>query len=53
MPSLVQINFLKACTKNDLRYVELHLWHYEYDCKCNRYSPVMTTVAVKQLHITS
>jgi len=52
MPSLTQINFSKACLMNELRYVK-HLWCYEYDYKCNRYSPVMTTVAVKQLHATS
>jgi len=33
--------------------VNLHLWRYEYDYKCNRYALVMTTVAVKQLHVTS
>jgi len=39
--------------KNDLRYVKLHLWRYVYDYKCNCYSLVTTTVAVKQLHVTS
>jgi len=33
--------------------VKQHLWHYEYDYKCNRCSPVMPTVTVKQLHATS
>jgi len=28
MPSLVQINFEKACTKNELRHIKLHLWRY-------------------------
>jgi len=28
-----------------------HLWCYEYDYNGNRYSPVMTTATVKQLHI--
>jgi len=45
MPSLAQINFKKACTKNELRYVKQHFWRYEYDYKCNRYSLVTTTVA--------
>jgi len=53
MPSLAQINFFKVCMKNELRYVKQHLWRYEYDYKCNRYSLVTTTVAVKQLHVTS
>jgi len=39
--------------KNELLDVKQHLWCSEYDYKCNCYSPVMTTVAVKQLHITS
>jgi len=39
--------------KNELRYVKQHLWCYEYDYECNHYSLVMTTVAAKQLHITS
>jgi len=39
--------------KNELRYVKQHLWHYECGYKCNRYSPVKTTVAVKRLHVTS
>jgi len=39
--------------KNQLRYVNQHLWRYEYDYKGNRYSLVTTTVTVKQLHITS
>jgi len=30
----------------------LHLWRYEYDYECNRYS-LVTTVAVKQLHYFS
>jgi len=34
--------------KIKLRYVKQHLWHCEYDYKCNRYSLVKTTVAVKQ-----
>jgi len=38
--------------KNELRYVKQHLWRYEYDYKCNRYS-VTTTVAMKQLHVIS
>jgi len=53
MPSLAHIDFKKACTKNELHYVKLHLWCYEYDYKCNRYSLVTTIVAVNQLHITS
>ena len=53
MPSLAQINFFKVCMKNELRYVKQHLWRYEYDYKYNRYSLVTTTVAVKQLHVTS
>jgi len=53
MPSLAQINFKKACMKNELRYDRQHLWRYESDYKCNRYSLVMTKVAVKQLHVTS
>jgi len=36
-----------------LHYIKQHLWQYEYDYKCNRYSLVMTAVAVKQLHVTS
>jgi len=39
--------------KNELRYVKQHLWRYKYDYKCNRYSLVTTTVAMKQLHVTS
>jgi len=39
--------------KNELRYVKQHLWRYEYDYKCNRYSLMMTTVAMKQLQVTS
>jgi len=35
----------------ELPYVMQHFWRYE--CKYNRYSLVTTTVAVKQLHITS
>jgi len=39
--------------KNELRYVKQHLCrYYEYDYKCNRFSLVTTTVAVKQLHVT-
>jgi len=38
--------------KNELRHVKLHLWRNEYDYKCNRYSLVTTTVAVKQWHVT-
>jgi len=38
--------------KNELHYVMQHLWHYEYDYKCNRYS-VTRTVAMKQLQVTS
>jgi len=53
MPSLAQINYKNDCIMNELRYVKPHLWRYEYDYKCNRYSLVMTTVAVKQLHVTS
>jgi len=34
--------------KNELRCVNQHLWRYEYDHKCNHYSLVMTTVAMKQ-----
>ena len=39
--------------KNDLSYVKQHLWRYEYDYKCNRYSLMRTTVAMKQLQVTS
>jgi len=39
--------------KNELRYVKQHLWRYENDYKCNRYSLVTTTVAMKQLQVTS
>jgi len=39
--------------KIELCYVKQHLWRYEYDYKRTRYSLVMTTVAVKQLHATS
>jgi len=39
--------------KNELHYVKLHLWRYEYNYKCNRHSLVTTTVAVKQWHVTS
>jgi len=39
--------------KNELPNVTQHLWCYEYDYKCNRYSLVTTTATVKQLHITS
>ena len=39
--------------KNELDYVKQHLWRYEYDYKCNRYSLVTTNVAVKQLQVTS
>jgi len=40
--------------KNELHYVMQHLWRYEYHYyKCNRYSLVMPTVTVKQLHVTS
>jgi len=53
MPSLAQINLKKACMKNELRYAKQHLWCYEYNYKCNHYSLVKTTVAVKQLHVTS
>ena len=45
--------FKKACTKNELCYVKQHLWRYEYDYKRNRYSLVTTTVAMKQLQVTS
>jgi len=37
--------------KNELHYVKQHLWRYEYDYKCNRYS-LVTTVAMKQLQVT-
>jgi len=30
-----------------------NLWCYAYDYKCNRYSLVVLTVAVQQLHVTS
>jgi len=53
MPSFTQIDLKKACMKNELRYIKLHLWRYEYDYKCNRYSLVMSTVAVKQWHVSS
>jgi len=33
MPSLAQINFKKAYTKNELRYDRPHLWQYECDTK--------------------
>ena len=36
-----------------IRHPWLHLWRYEYDYECNRYSLVTTTVAVKQLHYFS
>jgi len=39
--------------KNELRYVTQHLWRYEYAYKCNRHSLVTTTVAMKQLQVTS
>ena len=52
MPSLAQIDLKKACIKNELRYVKQHLWRYEYDYKCNRYSLLTPTAAVKQLHVT-
>jgi len=39
--------------KNELHFIKQHLWCYEYDYKCNRYSLVTQTVAVKQLHIIS
>jgi len=39
--------------KNELRCVKQHLWRYECDYKCNRYSLGKTTVTVKQLHVTS
>ena len=41
--------------KNELRSVKQHLWCYEYDYKCNGYSLVTTTVAMKQkqLQVTS
>jgi len=39
--------------KNELRCVIQHLWCYEYDYKCNRYSLVMPTITVKQLRVTS
>jgi len=38
--------------KNELCYVKQHLWRCEYDYKCNRYSLVTTTVAMKQLQVT-
>jgi len=47
MPSLAQINFKNACTKNELRYGKLHLWRYEYDYKCNSYSLVTCGVRRK------
>jgi len=37
--------------ENELRYVKQHLWRYENDYKCNRYSLVTTTVAMKQLQV--
>jgi len=39
--------------ENELHYVKQHLWHYEYDYKCNRYALLTPTVPVKQLHIAS
>jgi len=39
--------------KNELRNVKQHLWRYEYDYKCNHYSLVTPTVAMKELHLTS
>jgi len=39
--------------KNELRYGKQHLWCYEYYYKCNRYSLVTTTFAMKQLQVTS
>jgi len=54
MLGLVQINFLKSLYEiNELRHVKLYFWCYEYDYKCNSYSLVTTTVAVKQLYVTS
>jgi len=38
--------------KNELRYVKKHLWHCEYDYKCNCYSLVTATVTMKQLQVT-
>jgi len=29
--------------KNELCYIKQHLWRYEYDYNCNRYSLVTTT----------
>jgi len=52
MPSLAQINLKKTCMKNELCYVKQHLWHYEYDYKCNRYSLLTPTVTAKQLQVT-
>jgi len=53
MPSLAQINLKKACMKNELRCAKQHLLQYEYDCKCYRYSLMVTSAPVKQLHVTS
>jgi len=53
MPSIAQIKLKKAGMKNEFRYAKQHLWQYEYDYKCNRYSLMTTTVPVKQLHVTS
>ena len=39
--------------KNELHNVKQHLRRYEYDYKCSCYSLVMTTVAMKQLQVTS
>jgi len=39
--------------KNELHYAKQHLWRFEYDYICSRYSAVMTAVAVKQLPVTS
>jgi len=39
--------------KNELRSVKQHLWRYEYDYKCNRYSLVTAIVAMKPVQVTS
>jgi len=39
--------------KNELRYVKQHLWRYEHDYKCDHYSLLTPTVAMKQLQVTS
>jgi len=39
--------------KNELHHIKQHLWCSEDDYNYNRYSLLMPTVAMKQLHVTS